>query len=98
MGSEGPERKPAFYLVFDYPELFLVFMGRNTGERLWNLRLDKGYNPFVLEVGTERHFDETFVGSDSQNQVVVIELSLELIVAVHIEENRGIFRQICEED
>jgi hypothetical protein len=64
---EGSVHESHMYLILYYIELLLIFFRAGLTECLRNLCLTQSNHSFVLKIRAERYFDETFVGSNTQN-------------------------------
>ena len=80
IGVKGTEHESKMNLVLNDVKLFLVAFWSDLRKVLRYFGFTESNNSFVLEIAAERHLDESLVGSNTKNSVVVIELSFELLI------------------
>jgi hypothetical protein len=92
IGVERTIHEPHMDLILDDIKLLLIPFWRNFTKILRNFSFAKGNDTFILEVRAKWNFDKSFICSNIKNEVIVIKLSFQELIAALVIEQRCILR------
>ena len=87
---ERPEDEPQMRLLLQDLKLFLISFRSHLFEIIRDLSLTHNQNTLILKVGAKRNLNEALVASNSQQQVIAIELPLEQLIGRLVKQQRSI--------
>lgn len=91
---ERSVKKSNMYLILDYIKLLLVSFRSYLTEVFWYLSLAQGDDTFIFKIAAKWYLYEALICSNSENGIVIIELSLKKLTSVLIVEYGSILRGV----